>query len=291
MRCKCSHNNGIADNAQSSGTEITTESKRVAFFDLPPELRCMIYSHAMESYTGCLIFRSTNCYYLREMSRKEGKLPVLECDMEYSLRTFEHIRPDASPPALNLSILATCKQIYEECRPYLWKNNAFLLNQHKEKLPQLIDSKSCASYLLLDVEHIVLGVQMICNFRLEEEFKSFEFLDQLSRRAKLKKITFFTPSWDNMESYCATWKTGFGNYMEMLDEATKGPLATLERKMILCSGYKELTWKGRQSRITNLPKNPTEVMDDLHSSFGGELWIDGVLCYKDGNRLQEPFKL
>src|ERR1700761_2626441 len=103
------------------------------FLDLPPELRCMIYSYAMESDTGCVAFmwKNTNSYigyYSRRSYRRERKSPVLECDLEHSIRTSEHIGPTRAKPTLNLSILATCKQIYRECRPYLWKNNAFLFN-------------------------------------------------------------------------------------------------------------------------------------------------------------------
>ena len=248
----------------------------------------------MKSDTGCVTFMlkdpdSYTGYYIRRSFTREMKFPFLECDLEYSLRTSEHLGLSRCQPTLNLSILATCKQIYQECWLYLWKNNAFLL-KGQESLRQVIEPKWCASYLLRHVEHIALGIQMIGNGRLEEEFRRFEFLDQLSQSAKLKNITVFTRSWDTLESYCGAWNTGFGEYMEMLNKASKGPLAKLEKKMILYAGYQGLSFRGRQTRIRHLAKNPTKVMDDLHDSFGGELWIDGILCYKDGNRLQEPFK-
>ncbi|MCJ1443096.1 MAG: hypothetical protein MMC23_003593 [Stictis urceolatum] len=30
---------------------------------------------------------------------------------------------------------------------------------------------------------------------------------------------------------------------------------------------------------------------DLHQAFGGELWFDGQLCFKDGEVIVEPFVL
>lgn len=32
-----------------------------------------------------------------------------------------------------------------------------------------------------------------------------------------------------------------------------------------------------------------EVLKDLHTAFGGELWQDGKLCYKNAVELSQPF--
>ena len=33
------------------------------------------------------------------------------------------------------------------------------------------------------------------------------------------------------------------------------------------------------------------VIKDLQNAFGGEVWVDGVLCYKDHEKVANPFPL
>jgi hypothetical protein len=47
-------------------------------------------------------------------------------------------------------------------------------------------------------------------------------------------------------------------------------------------------------RMASLPEGrsnqPREMVKELHNAFGGELWIDGRLCYKRGKEILQPFK-
>jgi hypothetical protein len=36
--------------------------------------------------------------------------------------------------------------------------------------------------------------------------------------------------------------------------------------------------------------DPSGFVAELNDSFGGELWMDGVLCYKDGLKLKDLFE-
>jgi len=41
----------------------------------------------------------------------------------------------------------------------------------------------------------------------------------------------------------------------------------------------------------NVPKEPAAIAKKLHDAFGGEIWIDGVLCYKNEVEIENVFKL
>lgn len=36
--------------------------------------------------------------------------------------------------------------------------------------------------------------------------------------------------------------------------------------------------------------SPSGFLAELNDSFGGELWIDGTLCYKEGLNVKDPFE-
>jgi hypothetical protein len=36
--------------------------------------------------------------------------------------------------------------------------------------------------------------------------------------------------------------------------------------------------------------SPSGFLAELNDSFGGELWIDGNLCYKEGLKVKDPFE-
>jgi hypothetical protein len=36
--------------------------------------------------------------------------------------------------------------------------------------------------------------------------------------------------------------------------------------------------------------SPSGFLEELNDSFGGELWMDGILCYKEGLKVKDPFE-
>jgi hypothetical protein len=39
-----------------------------------------------------------------------------------------------------------------------------------------------------------------------------------------------------------------------------------------------------------IQSSPSGFLAELNDSFGGELWMDGVLCYKEGLKVKDPFE-
>ena len=36
--------------------------------------------------------------------------------------------------------------------------------------------------------------------------------------------------------------------------------------------------------------SPSGFLAELNDSFGGELWVDGMLCYEEGLKVKDPFE-
>lgn len=90
-----------------------------------------------------------------------------------------------------------------------------------------------------------------------------------------------------MDNVCGMKYRVLNEWMDMMREPLR---AKLERKLMFSTGWEDLNFEQLQTRIQVLAKDPARVMDQIHNAVGGELWIDGVLCYKNGQRLKEPFK-
>jgi hypothetical protein len=67
---------------------------------------------------------------------------------------------------LNISILATCKQLLVEGMPYFWKRNA-IHGRSSHEFSYIISEAGNSfilSHIFLNVEHIILGIQMVLPF-------------------------------------------------------------------------------------------------------------------------------
>jgi hypothetical protein len=76
----------------------------------------------------------------------------------------------------------------------------------------------------------------------------------------------------------------FGEYLKVLRNSWgkyDGQWAGVKRKLELRVEYLRKQYIG----------DPKEMVKAMHSAFEGELWIDSRLCYKDGRKVLEPFKL
>jgi hypothetical protein len=193
--------------------------------------------------------------------------------------------------------LATNKQINEECQQYLWKNNSFY-GGDCVRLKELIMRRGLEGYYFRNVEDLTLPITIIKSNlgvgSLAEDIAAdqecFKLLGLLSQQARLKKITFQVVKHLGLDAYCRSLPR-IDYWMGEMKKACAGPLSKLDRKMMFYSCLTHIiSEQALQNRIASLERDPTQVMDELHRAVGGELWIDDVLCYKNGQRLLQPFK-
>lgn len=109
-------------------------------------------------------------------------------------------------------------------------------------------------------------------------------------------VNGFGVSYEKMERFIddmkhETWAeiiTGFGG--------VDGPFSSMERKFQWCMEYLPGTpatehFPKAQKSPEQMRRQCDKIVDDLkilHDGFGGELWEDKLLCYKDGKELRKP---
>jgi hypothetical protein len=69
-----------------------------------------------------------------------------------------------------------------------------------------------------------------------------------------------------------------------------GHLRHLKRRLDIELGIRLSSNKARREWFSvHKPEDCEETLQELHQSLSGDLYMDGVLCYKDGLRLRETF--
>ena len=79
------------------------------------------------------------------------------------------------------------------------------------------------------------------------------------------------------------WEKLFDEYLGVLRDSWAGDhsrWAGVKRKLELRVEYVRDGYIG----------DPREMVKEMHDAFKGELWIDGKLCYKDGEEVLQPFE-
>jgi hypothetical protein len=65
----------------------------------------------------------------------------------------------------------------------------------------------------------------------------------------------------------------------------------VQTKLIVNTGFLSKSLSEKEEWLDNwLRLDPSGFVAELNDSFGGELWMDGVLCYKDGLKLKDLFE-
>jgi hypothetical protein len=80
------------------------------------------------------------------------------------------------------------------------------------------------------------------------------------------------------------------NILRLAGNEETGHLRHLRRRLNIQLGIRLSSNKARREWFSvHKPEDCEETLRELHQSLGGELYMDGVLCYKDGLRLRETF--
>lgn len=213
---------------------------------------------------------------------------------------------------LNFGIYATCKQIYHETRNMFWKLNTLVLK------PERFSSKTAVFYAHRLV-HLDLEVDFSDYrrknadrpqyfFGTEAFSRSLPMLEKLVNTGTLKTLTL-SPTrgisnvlvlghlkrLDPMDARVeAKFWVGqqFRECLQLLNSAAF-ICRHLKRKIVIVTGWHSLSLDDQvrvyQSAIVEF-EAALEALKDMHKAFGGELWVDGTLCFS-GVQLSQPFKL
>lgn len=256
--------------------------------DLPGEIRAQIYSYVLAP-TGCITPKRTST--------------------GATLWSWPSLFPNEE---VNLSLLQTCRQIHEESKDVLWSDNILCFPPRRS----IFDPEEDAVFVRSDsyFSRHVRTVELRFTPSPFDLAKVATFLQPLGAwdSGVLREVRFTISGMGTMtmfgELVSVIWQRamrrrrypnmkpgGFDsaslfNILRLAGNEETGHLRHLRRRLNIQLGIRLSSNKARREWFSvHKPEDCEETLRELHQSLGGELYMDGVLCYKDGLRLRETF--
>ena len=183
--------------------------------------------------------------------------------------------------ARSLSVLRTCKQIHRECKDIIWKHNRLYIREPSQ-LFQRFKNHSDLSHGRR-IQHIKICLELLDRDELEWMRASLQALATWSQTGSLKSITLVTDS----NRPCTVEEFQEALVLRESGETIDGRLyreVPTWTKMFINTGWPRFSHWGKQSWLREMlldPNGVNELVTEIHDYFGGELWINGSLSFKD----------
>lgn len=275
---------------------------------LPREIRDQTYVYVLGSPTGLVILPTSRA----TRTDRYGWRNQVDC---FQLVPFDSERnfPLGDESKIKLSLLRVCRQIHAECENLLWQLNGIRL-QRPNELRSLQSWDSLAKQLAPNLQYIEMDFELFQPRYFLDTQRALETFVEWSRNGSLKGCTLRFP-------YRATRHNGGGtpfeivlglrrmsrqwrsvgtpsardchNYLDLLKKcgSIDGFPSHVKTKLIVNTGFMSRTPSEKEEWLDNwLRLDPSGFMAELNNFFGGELWMDGVLCYKEGLKVKDPFE-
>ncbi|KAG9247414.1 hypothetical protein BJ878DRAFT_186956 [Calycina marina] len=242
-------------------------SMPISFFDLPREIRDIIYTLLLVSPNGHL-----TPIYIPQLMRRRGK-PASSFYLQISLK------PSPSPPQspatsqhdehMTLSLLRTSHQIHAETHILFWSRNIFSFPKPELLIATLKDMGQIPSRLIRTID-LTLAVAT-----LKLLPKMLRLLASRSRHGAFKTLTLTVPAKEMgvMERYRRSDKEGesemYDSWLEVLREGGK------ER------GFDKRMCVERGNGSADGECVDPETVRELHLVWGGEMRVSGRLEWRN----------
>jgi hypothetical protein len=247
--------------------------------DLPREIRTQIFSYVLAP-TGRIIIKRTS------------GIPT---------KAIIHSYPALFPGAeISLSLLQTCRQIYDEAKGVLWSDNILCLPFSKS----IWDAEVEDAMFLRNYPYLSRNVRIL-ELRLTpdsiDSVKVDRFLQQLGewKSVVLREVWFTMSGMGTMSMFGETvWRyilhirldAPLPDILSLAGNKETGYLRHMCRRLNIELGIRHTSNEARRVWFENHhPADCEDTLKDLHQCLGGDVYIDGALCYKDGVRLRETF--
>jgi hypothetical protein len=256
--------------------------------DLPREIRAQIYAYVLAP---------------------TGRISIKRTRSRTTLLSYPSLFPNAE---ISLSLLQTCRQIYEESKEVLWNDNILCFLWRRS----IWDPKEDAALVRSDC-HLSRHVRTVELRFTPSPFdlaKVVTFLQPLGEweSGVLREVRFTISGMGTMtmfgELVSVIWRRALRRRtrpnieLPNFDSSTlfhilglagneeRGYLRHLRRRLNIELGIRLSSNKARRDWFeVHHPADCEETLKELNRCLGGELYMDGALCYKDGTRLQETF--
>jgi hypothetical protein len=279
---------------------------------LPLEIQYQIYSYLLVSPSK----------HVTTLPPGPWIFSILPWDMRQEITLESH----TGARSLDLSLLRVSKQLNRECKELLWGRNTFVYRpfevyRHTDSalekgLGPLAGARHIAMHVdmtigNLDIEAVAGALEALGSWAksgsleeviiivVNERCKPFQERDpvvetKMAYKASLEKVIRFRTgnSFENPGGVHAPEqaKECFQGYLSVFRDARDGCLADLKRKMIVNTNFGKLSSQGQHKYLRDAFMDPNELMMELNEAFGGELWVDGRLCFTDGKEIREAFQ-
>ena len=193
--------------------------------------------------------------------------------------------------ARSLSILRTCKQIHRECKDMIWEHNKLNIRDPCQ-LFQRFNSQSRLKHTKR-IQHVKICLELLDRDELEWMRASLKALAVWSQTGSLKSITLVTDSdrprtVEEFQEALVLRESG-----ETVDGRLYRETLTWTM-MLLNTGWPRFSHWGKQSWLRAMLLDPSGIealVKEIHDSFGGELFINGTLCFKNRTMVRKDMDL
>lgn len=255
--------------------------------DLPLELRDKIYVYALGSpaeINPVPLFCQVN--RTRDRLRKS---------LRYSPSRTTATNENGT--TIYLSLLLTCKQIRSECKDLIWFHNGLQVTRRQKtelswKLEHYLEFETFHR-----IRHLIIRLELLDWDELEWLYQSLQSFTGFAKNGKLQSVQLLakTDRSTHLQDFLYIGnlrKDGLridGRWYRASHLA--GQRARCERKFVINTGWPRVSNEPKQRWIRELLVNDqgaTEVLlEGFNNMFGGELYVDGCLCFKDRRKIKE----
>lgn len=188
--------------------------------------------------------------------------------------------------ARSLSLLQTSRQIHRECKDIIWLHNKLKLSDPTQlywKLEELGQRRN-----IRKIREFTIDLEILDRDELEWIYKSLGGLKAWCHTGKLKFITLKTV-WEKPRGIAEFKEVltlrKFGETLDgrLCQEHIAGTL------MCLNTGWPRFSHWGKQRWLKSMLLDGSGIealLWALHELFGGDLYVNGSLCFKDGRKMQ-----
>ncbi|KAL2071915.1 hypothetical protein VTL71DRAFT_13150 [Oculimacula yallundae] len=191
--------------------------------------------------------------------------------------------------ARSLSLLRTCKQIHRECKDLIWHYSRLHLRpctSLSQKFKGSLKHGHARRIRLLKI-----SLELLDRDELEWFASSAKALGDWCRYGRLEAITIVA-EWDKPRDVQEFKEIqNLRRYGEVLDGRLFRESSTWTR-MVVHTGWPRFCHWGKQRWLREMLLDPSgihELLLGIHNVFGGQIFVDGLLCFKNHEQVVKQY--